>query len=107
MCSLGTSSEELLCKVAKYPFNWVDSNFDIAQLLCTEQHFNVVDFPESLSSQITMVLNFDPQEADCLLFCDPSVGRCWEASENSLPRCASVQGRQASSKFWIEVSHAM
>ena len=42
--------------------------------------------------------------ADCLPLCDLTVGRCWEADENSLQSCSKqildVQGRlRAASKF--------
>ena len=49
-------------KVAKYPFNWVDSNYCSMRstgtvTINTKHKFNVVDLPGYISSQTTMVLN--------------------------------------------------
>ena len=57
----------------------------MAQLLwvATEQNCNMADFPRYKLTNNYGVKCFDPQETGCL-FCDPSVGRCWEASKNSL-----------------------
>ena len=104
-------------KVAKYPFNWVDSNYCSVKstgtvTIDTKHKFNVVDLPGyKLTNNNNGVECFDSQEADCLPLCDPLVGRYWEVSENSLQsdnrQILDVQGRlKASSKIWIEVLHA-
>lgn len=107
-------------KVAKYPFDWVDSDSTtvtakVERHVVGEQSKNLevsVTPPQGACSQTIPDTDqcFDPWEADCLPLCDPAVGRCWEADENSLKHSSKqvfdVQGRlKAASKFWEETLH--